>query len=382
MITTIGSTFNPPLAEVPRSRCQRLQDYFAEIRRTVLYSKVAQRVPIAIELSKATLNTFKSQAFVHILQAMGAPQNTASSDWTNHPRVLSLAGHARLFVVAAMIASIYTSVEQAIEIKDEVGKKRAREGIDASLRLVEAVSVLGDSIASFSLGLSMAGIVKASQIFWATPLAGVSTIFSVASLALEFRGLNQSREIYKKLHKSGRHIVGGTSNEPLQWLKEELTDSQHRDGAFYLRRHFEIINREKYSAQILSIIDDKSSDRDTKQAELVKVLKKRTKNKIKGHRLAIISLIVGLIGAAIFFSPYLGIMSFASLSVLGLSITAISATIAFYKYMKDYRSIRKLEKKIDELCPFNTISPEWMRKNATFAIPLLSSLSPTPQRTP
>ncbi len=363
--------FTPPAPPMPPlSKCQRIQEFFAKIRRDALYSKNARRIPVAIQLFKATFNAIKSQAFANLLQAMGAPgQMSGSSDWANHPEVNRMAGRARLFAVAAMIVSVYTIIEQIIEVKDEAAKGRAREGIDASLRIVEAASVLGDSIGSFTLGLSMSGIVQASQALWATPLAGISTVFSIASLVLEYRGLEQSLEIRAKLNGSARVLFG---HKPLNWLRNELTNSEQRDGAFYLRRHFEVINREKYSAQILHIIDNQRNE----HRALIDALQKRISDKISSHKLAITSLIIGLIAGFILFSPYLGIMAFASLSVLGLSVAAVSAALACYKYWRDYRSVHALETKIDELCPFKGINPDWIRNNAPFAVPLLSSMSP------
>lgn len=381
---SVGSINNGAAAIIPieqedqaSSCCSRaittIQEKASDIRCSEAYKKAALQVPIIVESGKAFVNTIKSKTFMFTWQWLNnAFGRSSGPDISKNPKIIKLCGTIRLFVLVATVIAVYNIVAEAIEIKAEIAKKRWTEGTNAVLRMVDAVSTITDTVASFAMGLAMIKVVKAAQILWATPLAMVGAGLSVVSLALEWRGMKQSKEIQNRLQ--GPDDVDAYDNivtkkqldeinrlpvpesvrrqdRALTWLRAELIDSENRDGEFYLRRHFEIINREQYGSQILAIIDQKANleveilpVRQGKKMDLLKALQERISDKIWSHRVAIISVIVSLIGAALIFC---GPLSF------GLGFVVGGAFLGLARFITDRRSVGKLEKTIDTLCPFD-----------------------------
>lgn len=354
----------------PPTLCSKTTDFFARIRRTLYYSKTARHIPIYTQATIALIKSIQSRAIHRLFQAFTEAQNDhdSSNDWMASRSFLKVAGPTRsIFAGIGGIIALYDVIAQSIELKDEIRKGRAVEGVDAALSIVKGVADLGDSIASFAMGLSMANPtqIPLSAISWAPPLAMISAVVSIASIALNYRGLTRSQQIAEQLERSAFQLRDDSEAAgALQWLRDELTDSTNRDGEFYMRRHFEVINREKYAAQVLHIIDHHEL---ADKQELVLALQNRIKDKIFSHKLAILSAIVGLIGITIIFFPF-----FAPV-VWGFGIVAASGLISMIKFVRDKRSVGRLEDTIDRLCSFESIAEhddDWIKLHAPFAQPL------------
>lgn len=413
---------------------QILQQYFAYIRRRASYGKFNRLTPVVIGVGTIFAKIVQSREFHYVIRALsGGDGSGTANSWLDNPNVLRMIGTARFAGgIVAGVVSTYTIGEQIAEIVYESDKGRLSEGADAILRLIEGIAGLCDSVSLTASGLTMAEVVGTLQ--WVNPLALASAIISVATLILEIKGIVQAKGINRKLSKIEQHLelnrtaisdycanfatfrqlererlrspqgaqeaeakvqeeqdpqsidlsqlqeknpakyqeFEKSNRDAWNWLRDEMTDFDKKDGDFYIRRHFGILNREQYNAQILYIIDGMPGSKNIEdgaepgpshvgltervaiQRDLAKALQGRISDRIASHYVGIISAIVGLIGVTVLF--YLGSTS-GGLST-GLGLVAFSAFISAIKYFHHKRSVERLEKWLNENCPFEAI-PDW-----------------------
>lgn len=323
-----------------------IQQFFVRMRQNAQYGYFARFTPIASSAGRGAV--YASQVFNHIVLAfpntfINTPMSESTKEWLGKGRLAGIS-------VGAPVA-LYNIISEAIEIYTQAKKGRLPEGVDAALRLTEQIAALGDTVASFANGLSIGGMVESSAVLWATPLGIVSAALGGISIAINARRIYASNQILGKLD----------GYKPLDYLKEEL-ENFDKDGDFFLDRNFGIINREKYAAQILHIINFDPSNVDEKaipirkhhscKREMLNALKGRLQEKITNHKVAILGAIVGLLGVMILFFPVLGP------AILGFTLLCLAAAIALYRYAKEVSSIHRLENTLDALCDFNQIPYE------------------------
>jgi hypothetical protein len=240
------------------------------------------------------------------------------------------------------------------DLVPEKCSNRTRERTDAYLYLTHAVAWFIDSIATFTLALVQAGAIAKVAASWAPPTAIAAAILSPAIIWWNYRGIQRSKEIHGFLAKDLallEETSKETDNTPLSWLRWELGNKSrkeggHGDGTFYLRRHFEIINREKYSKRIIDIMGTYDSSKSVSSTRnnkaLIIALQERLSKKIDSHKLMIVSAAIAMLGTILLFTGAGSIL--ISFSILGFASFLGAAAL-----WKDWRSVTKLEKEIDRL---------------------------------
>lgn len=350
----------------PQGVCERVKDFFegipkffsekyAALRRTSEYQEASRYVPMI----SSGLNGIASFAKFNMEVANIMPRATSSNEGgvfaLDSTTAARLGG--RLKLGGGVITGVYGVVNfigSAIDISSEVEKGRKRETIDASLRLVESVSTMGESVASITQGLSMLNLVDSGVLAWATPLGIASVGLSAISIVLHARGIVQSKEVQAMLNQS--------EAKALSDLKTELENTEKGDGAWYAMRYFDLVKREKYSAQILHIINSSNDpnvfdpainreNRATAKTQLLSALKDRISHKIVSHKLALTAAVIGVVAVLLLFFPFTGPIIMG----IGLALLGISSGISLGKYIFDHWSVKRLEVKLDKLCDFDEI---------------------------
>lgn len=348
---------------------EKIQEFFANIRRSHMYGTSSRVIPIVTYASSGVKQSAEFIEHVSNIFPLVASDNEKESSsifarMARSPTIMKAGAGLKLGGGAVVgVSSIYGIIAESIEIVAEVKKGRVHESVDAGLRLVEAVGNLGESIASFTQGIAMLNP-AIGAVLWATPLGIASAALSSVSIAINVSDLLRSKKLSSKLDEK--------EEEVLSYLEHELTNAKTGDADFFLKRNFEVINREKYSAQILHIIHSKENIPDeaiplekhkVAKKEMIGALKDRIKDKITSHKLAIAAAVIGLIGVLLLFCPFLGPVILG----LGLAFVLAASAISFGKYILEYRSVHRLEKKLDELCNFNAIP---LHKLPKYAKPL------------
>jgi len=351
------------------NKLEKIQLFFADIRRRIEYERIARITPIISFSGNALFQTANLVNHVATIIPRSEGQGTPLLSSVS-PGAIKIAGGSKIAGGAIVgVAAIYNIAAEIIEICDEVKKGRTWEGVDAGLRLTEAIGNLGEAIATFGQGLAMVNS-SIGAVSWAPPLAIAGAVLSAVTIPLNIRGIIRTKEILDKLNDTNE-------TKSLNYLKDELLNAEKGDGDFFLKRHFEVINREKYGAQILHIINSDAANKSpaipddkkaTAKTEMLGALKERLTDKIVSHKLAIAAAVIGLVAVLILFFPVLGPIGMAC----GLALLGASSAISLTKFILDYRSVARLEKKLDELCPFDKIPDNDLPK---FAKPLRRHLA-------
>lgn len=346
------SQLTVPVVESKPSIFTRVQRFLAKSRQSRLYIDYTRIQPIVTSASQCALRI--SYFLNHTIPVFDQSNQSFAPDGFKET-FKRLSQYYRLTVVGLVPVAIGNIVSNAIELRNEIKKGRRFEQTNAVLEIVNQLAYLGDSIASFASGLATAGIVNGSAVLWATPLSIVSAALSGVTIAIQLREL-------KKTHEVLQGLLASTPDMSLKWLKRQLLDTKKGDGDNFLSRHFSILHREKYAAQVLHIINSKSDDplekaipakeRKTAKLQLVEALRNRIKDKITSHKVTIVANIIGLIGVTLLLIPVPG------LAIVGIGLVAISALLSFGKYLQEGLSVRRLEATIDRLCKYNLIPPK------------------------
>lgn len=375
----LANRVQPQAAEAPPQNLtfgEKFAQLGVDFRRNQHVINFTRVAPVLVQGGSAVVNITSSKALTLLFRIFsGKPGNdSGGGDWTTAPSTVKLVGQARLCVVIGAIVALVDMVGEAIEIADEVRKAendpdRLRERNDAILRFIDAFATLGDCSSSFAKGLIMAGYIAENAINWAMPLGVVSAGLSLIAIAIHARGIQQSNEILDKLNgnivdANGDPVEDNLDNK-LNWLADEL-QNREKDGEIFLKRHFEVLHRDQYAAQVIHII---RTQNDNDKTQLLEALKDRISEKIVSHRLGIVCVIIAVIATIIIFFPALGP------AMLGYGLAFGGAFLSFVKYVLTRRSVHRLEAKIDELCPseilFQNENRQWIERNAPFAMQLL-----------
>lgn len=355
-----------PTCSAQISLCQKVKNIWAsiqnffiniynKIRRTSEYEETQRYINIVSTAGSAAVAISKLNT--HITNIL--PKSTSKSDGgffgLSSEVVTRIGGQFKIGGGAISgLSGLVGFISSIRDIANESARGRTRETTDASLRLVESVSTMGASISSITQGLSMVQAIDVAALAWATPLGITSAALSVASLVLNVRGLIQTKEV--------RDVLDLPQDQALQKIKEELENTKTGDGIYYATRYFDIVRREKYSAQILHIINSDSNpetydaaiqkdQKATVKAELHKALKSRVDDKIVSHKIAIIAAVICLVAVLTLFCPFGGPIFMA----IGLALLGSSSALSLGKFIYDHLSIKKLVVKLDQLCDFNAI---------------------------
>ncbi len=348
--------------------------FLARMRRTPVNARLNRNTPIVTRGGHAGVKLAQSQFFHKILAIFSDTPFQKSGSLFDSPLALKASGFGRAgggFIGGC--TAIYTMVEQGIEISNEIYKGRWAEGFDAALLFTEAMGTLGDSISVSASGLVSIGAVTAQAVMWASPLALASAFISLVTIPYHMHGIKQSEKILGGLQTSLAKLTEWKEeaslsdqttrkSNALKWLSDALSDPIKGDGAYYLRRHFGIINREKYAAIVKYICANGETEKGQKtQKEMIGCLQNRLSDRIKSHRLAIVSAMIGIIGVCVFFFA-------PPLIFLGLGIIGLAGLVSFVRFVYDKRSVNNLEDSLDRLCHFANIPTEWLEENAGFAM--------------
>jgi hypothetical protein len=310
---------------------------------------VARKIPV-IQAGIAAVRMFQSPAFHHFQRV------------SNFNSPLVKLGSAAVGAIGCT-AAIYDIVGQAIEIKNECHKMkqhpdRKAELYDAILRIINAVGNLFDAVGTVMISLVHNHVISPLILTYASPLIFVGLALSIAQLILHIKEVHRGRQTLQKLENSHK------AND-LEWLKNELIDWNRRDGEYYLYREFEVINREKYAAQVLAIID---SGDITQKNNLINAMKLRLNHKIKSHYLGLLNNLVNMVGLSILFNtPFFQAAN-------GILLTG--AILSFIKNFSDALSTGHMEKKLDKIYNFQKVidskGTDWLLKYVPSATPLIS----------
>lgn len=341
------SAVSPESVGVPKS------SFASEFQRHSLTIAATRNIPIVTQAGLAVIYFSQTSAPSLIFQAIH-PQSAGAGSVMNNPTLLHIAGRARILTAIEGIVALGTIIAEAVEIDDQIRKGRTTERNDAILRLVEGVAYLGDSVSSVARGLGMSEMVSQSAVSWA-PFLGIASFgLSSVSIVINARGWSQANGLLDQLNTREDERTYTTTltqqkeiiQEQLKTLREEIENKDGRhDGEYILQRHFEIIDRKKYAAKILRIIQNPHGEIPLgSQVHLVKALKARLSDKITSHKLAILSAVVGLVAALILFFPVLGPV------MLGWGLAIAAVTLSFIKYYRDKNSVHRLEAEIDRIC--------------------------------
>lgn len=314
----------------------------ASLRRSAQYGTLSHAVPVAISCAEGLVSSVEYAN--HMMQRMPTnPSNTkdSSSGISLNTSQVKILGELRFGAsVIAGIAAIVNIIGEGENISLEIKRGRTEEVITSAATMTYHIGLLGDAVASTANGLAMSGVIHA--VTWASPLAIASACASSIIIVVNLRAMKRSNELLTLL-EGGYSLQG---KDMFRALEDELTDSKKKDGHYFLKKHFGIINYEKYSAQVLHVI--RSGTANSKVA-LIESFKDRLRDKIACHKLAILSAIVGFIGIAILFFPVLGP------ALLAIGLLTCAALISFIRYIDEMKSIHTLQDRIDKICHFDAI---------------------------
>ncbi len=336
----------PPL---PLTRCQK---WLLSLRGNRYYSPTVRGAPVVIQGWLAIARAIQSQALGLILSNIFRIGETGKHDFMKNHTIQRATGGMRCLCIVGAAVSTYFLIDSVASIRNIFRHATARkthslraqtnELKEARCTVMTSIAGILDSTASFGLAMAQIGVATSTAVAWAPYLSMAAAILAPFTLWGHWHQKKVGDKILEDLTEIEK-------NPPsLDWLKTELEDNTlGGDGAFYLRRHFEIISREKYQAQILHIIkaeeaiESPDQQKITKpKAELAEALRNRISNKIWSHKLKMISVAVSIIGT---FLLYLGPI-FWAFGILGIS--ALFAAIAF---TKDRFSVNLLEKRISAI---------------------------------
>lgn len=336
-----------PIAATKIARAERawVTQLADQARRSPITQEITLSTPTVLRGAKTAVSISQSKALQWFLAILG--KQTTESTWASHPKVLFGTGIGRVAGGnIAGIAAITDLITQIIELKDEIKKERAVEGAIALLQILEATSSIGDSIAVTAMGLETVGAIALNSVLWASPLSMVCAFTALVTIPVHMLNIHKTNKILDQL-----------KNTPdLGWLSKELNDTS-KDADYFLTRNFGILDREKAGSQVQYIIEKGS---DSKREDLNDALQERLHTKISNHKLAILSAIIGIIGVSLIFfaAPVIG-----GVFSVGFGIIALSGALSFLRFMRERQSVTKLEKRIGELCNYDTIPDSFLGKH-------------------
>jgi hypothetical protein len=339
-----------------------LPNIAGQVRRNPTVQRINRNLPILESAVDVVTKASQSKELSAFMQAFNGSNSSSDHALLGDLDIIKTIGQCRFVVgIIGMIAGLGKIAHEISIIAIEIFKGRTRERNDAIVRLSEGVITLGDAVSSFGKSLSMAGWVDQSKILnWALPLGYISALLSSITVYINWRSKNDSIELLAKVTES---YSKENDQVDFSWLEEEISNP-NKDGEYYLQKHFEVANREKYGAQVLYIIKERSQE---PKMELQKALKDRLSDKISAHNKAIVSTIISIFASICLFFPVLG----TPMVFVGLGLAIFAGAISVHKYLKDKNSIKLFEKRINDIQSFDDISPEWVKDHASFAIPCL-----------
>lgn len=336
-----------------------------KIRRHPTIDRIKRNLPMVESAADVVTRASQSKELSAFMQAFNNTGPSDNNGVLTNLEILKVIGKVRF--VAGLIGMVAGAAKIASEISNitvESWKNRPRERNDAIVRLFEGVISLGDAISSFGKSFAMAGWANQAKVLqWALPLGYASALLSSITIYINWRAKTDSTELLHRV-ESSTVFNGVERSTDFKWLADEISDPK-KDGDYFVQKHFEVNNREKYGAQIVYIATEGS---DEAKNDLKDALKNRLSDKISGHNQAIVSTIISIFATVCLFFPVLGV----PMLLTGLGLAVLAGTISIYKYVKDKRSIRAFEEAINKIQAFDNIPDSWIKANAPFANPCLN----------
>ncbi len=245
----------------------------------------------------------------------------------------------RLFVVTKLFSGVYfpLSAYNTLKTSKKIALGGTNEALtDRSLRLVSWVATAGESLSNPLIGLMELGWASKEAFFWASPLYGVSVVFSLLSSAVYARNIWRIRQVQKACslpspEEKERGIDVARLTKKLSLYKDiEINGTQARRFRKVLEIKKEESNRllsdigkvyEEVKADPFNISSVKKGNR------MVALLDKQYRNKNQFNALVIVANICMAVGIALLLVCPLGPFGNTLIALgvfLGLTMLVVS----------------------------------------------------------
>lgn len=284
------------------------------------YQRCVSYSPLVSDLTGVIVNIANAKTFSYMLNFVFDTTAASSSQWKGQEWALKAIRDAKLLAAVTIPVALYSVIRDGYEVA------LGTEKIDASLRVAENLSWLGDSTATVISGLEVTGAIPEGAVA-ATffPISIASGCLATATIALNARRLYQNQQLLKEMNAQG-------SDDQVLTL---LTSKDE----YFLNKNFNVEGGKLKTTlqEIQTLAQNKLSGGDAHASQgvlqqTVRSLKERISTKNWSHALSILSSTVTLIG--------MSILLFTPLSPVAYSLMAAAALVSVIKFLYERRALK------------------------------------------
>ena len=261
----------------------------------------------------------------------------------------------------AAIGAIFRQVFYVVVAEDHLSR------LEAASKALNALGVLGRSVAIMGKGLAGAGVVGSMVTVWVVPLAFAGTLLSGISFVVDGVGVV----------RGGQIMYGLSQKLKLAKSIEEGHEAMLQHVLALPPAHFTLLTEGTQHEELRKLLQETLEKKDALQMEaLVNILKGRCKAQIMNKAVSLTTTLVSIIATVAFFTlhatPAAPVAYVAGGIVIGLCVfKAVSGELTLYGYKVDLQSLNPLTRVVFKELP--TTSRVWMFIKESFGAETLVS---------
>lgn len=283
------------------------------------YQRCVTYTPLVTDLTGVIVNIANAKTFSFLLNFLFDTTAASGDSWKGQEWLVRAVREVKVLAAVTIPVALYSLGRDSFELIN------GTEKVDATLRVAENLSWLGDSTSTFISGLEVTGaIAEGTSALTFFPISVASACLATATITLNGRRLYQSRQLIKEMD------LQASDNEVLTLLNNK--------DEYFLQKSFNVegdkLKETLQDIQGLAAKKLASGDAKSSQETLQKTvdgLKERIRTKNWSHGLAILSSVVTLIGMAI--------LLFSPLGPIAYAILAVAALVSVAKFLYERKSL-------------------------------------------